>query len=278
MRKTIFFVVVSIAAFLLIFRLGYTHIVDTFNLKPRAGLRVDSTPASKVLLNGKEVGNTPYLDQNLKEGAYQLELDTTDDQASGSATWKGNVKLNGGTLSVVNRELASIPTDISGEVITLDKGKGITISSVPAGAAVNIDGQDKGQTPLTLSDVTVGEHQFILSHDNYLRRSIRAVVTDGYSMNMQVDLALSEAPEVKSSPTPLPSASATSSAQLTVLQTPTGFLRVRATASTSGTEVTRVSPGDVLDLVEDDGTWLKVKTSSGDVGYVSSQYVKKKTP
>ncbi len=53
-------------------------------------------------------------------------------------------------------------------------------------------------------------------------------------------------------------------------------VNVRETASTSGKKLTSLSKGTVVTLLEEDGDWYKVKTSGGTVGYVSSDYAKKK--
>lgn len=50
-------------------------------------------------------------------------------------------------------------------------------------------------------------------------------------------------------------------------------LNVRATASTSADVVSRVRRGTRLDVLGEEGSWLKVRLSSGEVGWVSAQHV-----
>ena len=137
---------------------------------------------------------------------------------------------------------------------------------------VSIDGKSVGKTPLTVPALSTGEHLFVLSHPNYLNRSVRAAEADGYALNLNVDLAISEAdftqvPSVVVPPTP----------QVTVKQTPTGFLNVRDTASLNGNIVEKASAGDTLTLVEEQGDWDKVRLTDGKEGYVAVQYLQKKT-
>ncbi len=267
MRKVVWTVIFFIALCLIFIQYGYQSLVDSLGLRPRAGLWVESVGQAQILLNGKDLGQTPLKNTDLKEGEYQLDLK----ESSASAFWKGAVKLNGGTLTVVNRELNTDPAKSSGEIITLEKGSGIRVSSVPGGAKVIVDGEEKGQTPLFIDNLSAGDHQFILSHENYLKRIIKAVVTSGFSLNLMVDLAQAQT-EVIPPSAPI----VTTAPKLKVLQTPVGFLRVRETPSTSGKEVTRVSPGDELTLLEEtNSSWDKVKTADGKEGYVSSQYVQK---
>jgi uncharacterized protein YgiM (DUF1202 family) len=84
----------------------------------------------------------------------------------------------------------------------------------------------------------------------------------------------------KTTITPLPK-QATSSAALAkpyveILTTPTGFLRVRETASTTGTELAQVNPGDKFAYNADESTasWYQIEYTKGKWGFVSSTYAK----
>lgn len=239
-------------------------------LEPHAGLRITSNLKAKVFINEKQMGNTPYQDENLIEGEYLVKL-LGDEATSSAKSWQGYVKLNGGTWSLVNRELGDSPTVSSGEVITLENGNGVTVVSIPSGADVTVDGKIFGRTPLTISDISLGEHQFIIGREDYLKRSIRVNLVEGFNLTMNVDLALAEADLTKITTTPI-----SQTAQLVVKNTPTGFLRVRSEPSVNGTEIARVSPGDTLTLLEEQPNWDRVRLSDGKEGYVASAYVEKK--
>lgn len=253
---------------------GYPILVQRLGLQGRAGLKIDSNPKSKVLVNNKDVGFTPYQDENLTEGEYLVTLESQDASASGQLknAWQGYVRLNTGTLSVVNRDLSDSSTSSSGEIIVLEEGEGVTVVSTPSDSVVSIDGKERGRTPLTVSDLSPGEHQFIISHDNFLNRSIRANLVDGYNLKLSVDLALSEADLTKISAQPI-----SQTQTVVVKKTPTGFLNVRETASTNGNIITKLKPGDELTLLEEVPNWDRIRTSDGKEGYVSSAYVEKKT-
>lgn len=163
-----------------------------------------------------------------------------------SVTWQGYVKLNPGTLTVVNRDLEPTEASSAGEVITLEKGTGVTVLSNPAGSDVQVDGQSVGKTPISLSSLKAGEHIFLLSHPSYVKRSIRATSVDGYDLTLSVDLALSEA-DLSQDNTP----AVAQPVQLVVKQTPTGFLNIRSQASDTAQKVGQVSSGDTLTLLEE---------------------------
>ncbi len=265
MKKIIvwFLVILSLTALLLRFSGAWRQIF--FGVKPTSGISIYSLPSdATVFLDDKEMGKTPFEDKNLDTGEYTVKIQK--DQAS----WSGKVKLSPGTVTVINRDIALDFASSAGETLTLDKGKGITVISNPSGADVEIDGKVSGKTPLTL-DLDAGEHTVLVSHTNYLKRSIRANLPNNFNLTVSVDLALSEA-DLTVVTTP----AITQTPEVAVLQTPTGFLRVRDKPSLNGKEVAQVKPGDILVLLEDQGSWDRVRLPSGTEGFVSSSYVEKK--
>lgn len=265
MRKVILILLSFISLVLLLIRFGSEPLSKVLGLQPRAGIRVEANTEAKVYIDEKEIGKTPYQVEELLPGDHLVKVETN------SSFWQGYVKLNSGTLSVVNRELAQTAASSSGEVITLEKGQGATIISTPDKADVEIDGKAYGKTPLFVSNLLPGEHIFLVSHNNFLKRSIRAMLAPGFNLNLNIDLAIAEADFTKISTIPLQS-----SKQVTVLQTPTNFLRVRSGASLNSPEVARVKPGDTLILLEELPSWDRVRLPDGKEGYVSSSFVEKK--
>jgi hypothetical protein len=270
-KKFVVFLLLFLSFMALILRFAYQPLIKSLGLYPRAGVRIESNQKAAVTINNKQVGTTPYEDENLGVGEYLVSLNPTEATAAAKAAWQGYVKLNTGTLTVVNRELADTQSASSGEVITLEKGKGVTMVSNPTGAQITIDGDDKGRTPMTLSNITPGEHQFLVGKENFLKRSIRATVVSDYNLTINVDLAISEVDLTK-----IPTVPISSAQEVTVKQTPTGFLRVRKSPNTNADEVGRVSPGENLTLIEESAGWDKIKLKDGTEGYVSSAYVEKK--
>lgn len=265
MRKVLISLVLALSVIALILRFGWGPLNNLLNTKQRAGLRIQTNLPALVFLNNNHIGNTPFQDENLKEGEY---LVTLKDEGSNSALWQGYVKLYKGTVAAINRDFAqNLPG--AGEVVTLQKGKGATVVSNPPNATVSVNGAVVGKTPLSLN-LPSGDHNFLVTKDNYINRSIRANLADGYNITLNVDLALTDADLTKLQANPVVAP------QVVIKQTPTGFLRVRATPSTSGQEVARVVPGETLTLLEEVQSWYKIKTADGKEGYISSSYAEKK--
>lgn len=263
MKKSVVYILIVASVLVLVLRFS-SLIVDVLGIKQKAGISIISTPYdATVFLNDQEVGKTPYEVKDLAVGEYIVRLEK--DQA----VWQGSVKLNGGTVTIVNRDLAKDQPSSSGEILTLTKGKGLTVISNPNNAKVTIDGKKVGETPLGL-DLEEGEHTILIEHSNYIKRSVRANLPAGFNLTILVDLALSEAdlstistPVIKTTP------------EVIVKNTPTGFLRVRDKPSLKGVEVAQVNVGDTLILLEELSGWDRVRLPDGTEGYVSSTYVEK---
>lgn len=265
MKKLIIWFLILISFVALILRFSDTIAEKLLGIKPSSGVSIISEPTeATVFINQKEVGKTPFEDKNLSVGEYVVKI------SKDKASWQGQVKLTPGTVTVINRDLADDPSSAAGETLTLNRGRGLTIISNPTGAAVEIDGKAYGNTPLT-TDIETGQHTILLSQTNYLKRSIRADLPNNFNLTVSVNLALSEA---DLSATTTPAINVTP--EVIVKQTPTGFLRVRDKASLNGKEIAQVKPGESLVLLEELGSWDRVRLTNGTEGFVSSAYVEKK--
>lgn len=265
MKKSVFLILVFLSLIVLLIRFGFQPLISALGYKDKGGIKITTIPdGASVFIDGKEAGKTPFQNENLGVKEYHLKLE------NGEASWQGVVKLSKRTLVVINRELSKNIASSSGEIMSLNEGKGALITSTPNGSVVEIDGKLFGKTPLTVVDLSGGEHNFSISHDGYIKRSIRASIPANLLLHLDVDLAVSEADLSLVSAPPVSSV-----AKLIVRQTPTGFLRVREKPSLDGVEVARLSPGEGLTLLEEMGDWDKIKLENGVEGYVFSLYVQK---
>lgn len=266
MKKTLFWIFILISILVLLIRYSSNAAELFLGIKEKSGISVLSTPnEATVFLDGNEIGKTPFEDRNLEVREYNVKLEKEE------ASWQGKVKLTAQTLTIVNRDLAKDQASSSGEILTLDKGRGVTVVSNPSGAEVEIDGKVFGKTPLNIN-ITSGEHIINLSYPNYLNRSIKVTLPNNFNLTVSVDLALSDA-DLTTISAPV----ITQTPEVIVKQTPTGFLRVRDKGSLLGKEIAQVKPGDTLILLEELSGWDRVRLPDGTEGYVSSTYVEKKT-
>lgn len=265
MKKSFFQGLTVLAIIALALRFGTQPLMNLLGLNLRAGLKVTSSPSATVFLNEKEMGQTPYQNENLSPGEYRVKL------LSGEKRWQEIVSLYAGTLSLVNRDLSSAPGLSSGEILTLQPGKGVTVYSTPTEAQVEINGQSFGKSPLVVKNISFGEHTFLISHNGYLTRSVKANLPSGMVLSLEVDLATDASGSAKTTPSEV-----TPVMKVIVKKTPTGFLRVRSQPSLEAEEIARVSPGESLIFLEELPNWFKVQLSNGKEGYVSALYGEKK--
>lgn len=270
MRKILLPILVFLSVISIFLQLGSEYIKNVLGQGSKAGIRVESSISSRVFLNNEDKGEAPFQDDNLAPGDYLISLHSNEATVS-APLWEGYAQLNEGTLTIVIRDLADKKESSSGEIISLEQGQGALITSSPSGAEVFVDGELKGRTPLSLPDLVEGEHQFIISKENYLKRSIRSKVINSLRLNLSVDLAISE-PDL----TKIPIAPTIETVEVTIKNTPTGFLRVRETAGPGGKEIGQVKPKETYILLEELNGWSRIRLKDSKEGWVSSAYIEKK--
>lgn len=227
-------------------------------------IQVDAVPKSQVFLEGNKVGQTPYLNEKLKIGEYQLQV----------GDWQGKIKISPGTLTYISRELSPFLEKSAGQVLTLEKlptneKSEIAVISDPGEAIIIVDGLEKGKTSLVLRDLPAGNHTIVISLNGYADQVVQAKLVLGYRLNAIVKLGKIDKPEIVNIETPV---TASPSAYLTVKETPTGFLRIRSlpdlSASISGT----IKPGEKYPILEESSGWAKIKVGNLE-GWVWESYV-----
>lgn len=264
MRRSLLITLTFLSLVILLIRFGVSPLERILGISDKAGIKVDSNPSSQLSIDSKVVGQTPIQKEDLTPEEHLISL------KNGDSSWQSYVKLNSGTLTIINRDLSPTLASSSGEIISLMPGSGVTVTSNPSGSDLSIDSQIVGKTPISLP-LSPGEHQFTIAHPDFQSRSVRAVESPDYNLTLNVDLAISEV-DLSNLSTPTISVSS----QVVVKATPGGFLRVRDSASINGVEIARVNPGDTLTLLQELSGWDKIKLPDGREGYVSSQYVDKK--
>lgn len=213
-----------------------------------AALQVTSTPEASVFLDGNHLGKTPYFSDQLRGKEYLLKITTPD------ASFVDKVTLTPGTLTVVNRELATNFQAQSGENLWLVPSKqGLFISSLPEEADITIDGIYIGKTPIHIDKIEEGEHRVLLAKADFLSREFAIKTSKDYQLIADVTLASEIAKGNITSPSPEPII------KVEILKTTAGFLRVRKEPSATALEVGRVKTGDQLEVIQETADWVNVK-------------------
>jgi hypothetical protein len=251
----------------------------------KGALQVTALPQSKVYLDGKYIGQTPLCRCNSKDmirvGNYTIKLVPS---TGGFSEFQEKITISKSILTVVDRKFG-FGAGSEGSIITLEKIKQgntreLLVTSIPDKAEVLLDSASSGFTPLLLHNITDSDHELVLKKSGYVDKKVRIRTPSGYKLTTSVYLGIDQE-GIVISPTPTtPSASPSATPtpvgkRVTILQTPTGFLRVRAESTLNSAEVGRVIPGDSFAIVSEISGWYQITLKDGTLGWISSQYVKK---
>ncbi|MCG2691960.1 PEGA domain-containing protein [Microgenomates group bacterium] len=261
--------------------------------RKKSALSVSTTPQATIFLDGEHLGQTPYYNEKLKPDDYVLKIVP---ESSGQALnpWEGRVTLSPGILTVVNRELGLTQDSSSGEVLSFEpsadkKATSISVVTTPDGAVVNLDGEPKGFAPISLDNTTEGDHILLISSPGYQDKTIKAKTVKGNKLIVSVQLAravavpiVDDEPQQEATPAASPKASpktgsaATPAKPYVTIDSPdTGWVRVRAEASTASEELTKVDHGESFPLVDEKSGWYQIEYEAGKNGWISGKYAEK---
>jgi len=255
--------------------LGTLFITGYFS-PPKAGLLVDTDPPSTVFVNGERVGTTKY-DGVFKPGEVVVKL-VPESFDKPLPPYETKVKLVSGVKTIVQRIFLESDEKSSGAIISFEKSDSknaqISVVSIPDTAQVLLDGQVRGNTPFKLSSVSIGEHTLTLKSQGYEDKEVDVMIYKGFKLTAVFKLSPKEEQgQMEENPTPEP----VREEKVKILETGTGFLKVRLEPSTLTREVGRVTPGESYKLLDtDDKTgWYKIEYKDGEEGWVSNKYAEK---
>ncbi len=248
--------------------------------KSKGALQVTSTPVAKVYLDGQLIGQTPLCKCDLKEmiavGNYTLRLVPTEGNLE---PFEQRIAISPKILTVIDRSFGQQGLS-DGSIINLvpiddKKDAQISVTSFPNTAQVYLDNNLVGETPVLLENITESDHELKLARDGYKDKIVRIKTVLGYRLDALIFLGIN--PDIASAAaTLISSPSATLPvAKVIILETPTGFLRVRDQASLNGAEIAQVSPGESYQLLDEQNNWYQIKLNDGKTGWISSQYAQK---
>ncbi len=282
--KKIIFVIVPV---LLIALLIFLFIQYMNNLRSQKGaLQVTSTPESKVYLNNKYIGTTPLSKIDpadmIQASNYTIRLVPTDINLS---EYQEKITISSGILTVVDRRFRKGALS-EGYVISLapisnKNNAELEIISFPSGSRVELDSNEIGKTPLLYKKTTESDHLLKINKNGYKEKTVRIRTPKSYRLTVLAYLGVISGAEDLASPTKIPlsptliTSPTQSAAKVLILNTPTGFLRVRASYNITAAIITTVSPGDTLSLIGEEGDWFEIKLTDGRTGWISRQYAKK---
>ncbi len=289
MRRKLFFLLGLVGFVILI--IGLVKLVGSRSSR-QGVLKVNSTPAASIFLDNKHKGRTPFEDK-VDAGEYTIKI-VPDATTTSLASWQGKIIVAQNLLTYVNRDLAESELSSAGDVLWLEKitsnKSEISVITIPDGATLLLDDENKGVTPVALSTVAPADHTISVTSPGFLPRTLKVKTTAGYKLNVLMQLALSSgtantpvaspSPSVAPSGSPTPKPTSGTSADPTkpfviIKDTPIGFLRVRFAPSTDASVSGQVNPGEKYTILDSQSGWYQIKYDGTNKGWVSGQYTEK---
>ncbi len=244
----------------------------------KGALQVTSTPESKVYLNDEYLGQTPLCKCEAadiqKAGDYMIRLVPQDKSLS---EFQEKITITDGVLTVVDRKFGKDSLS-EGSIISLtplnDKTNiELLVASIPSSSKIFLDDSQIGETPLLFKNPTESDHVLKVTKDGYREKTVRIHTPVGYKLTVAMFLSIdgsSNQASASSIPTPTPLTN-----KVVILETPTGFLRVRESPSIGSVEIGRVLASEVYNLMLERPDWFEIKLKDGQLGWISAQYAKK---
>jgi hypothetical protein len=268
--KKIFLVLVPI--FLLFILIGGWLF---FVRNTKGAVFIDANLKSEIFIDGESVGYTPY-DGVRQAGEVTVKL-VPDSFDKPLVPFETRVTLVSGVKTIVRRTFGVEEQLSSSEIISFERRPNergsISVVSLPDSVEVFVDGARFDTTPAKIDGISAGNHNLSLKATGFKETTFPVQVTPGYGITIVAHLAKDPAftpPQIVEEQ----QAVTTERKEAKILDTPTGFLRVRTEPSPTSEEIGRVIPGKTYDLIEEDSTkkWLKINFEEKKEGWISSQY------
>lgn len=137
----------------------------------RASVQVKSMPeGASVSVAGQDIGTTP-VSLKIPAGTYVFKFDKLN-----CKTYWEKVTLQQNGIKVVEVQLQPVVASVM-------------IKSVPSGMKVEYNGEQVGETPITLRDLPCGHHTAILKKQGYVQKSVEWDVEDARPKQLKVEMS-----------------------------------------------------------------------------------------
>ncbi len=143
--------------------------------RPRTGslLVAADVSGAEVFIDGEARGTTPTLIEGLSAGTHAVEV-----RSEGLETQSQSIVIEVDRRATISATLRPAPPP---------GGSLVVVANVP-NATVSLDGELRGQTPLTLTDVPAGEHILEITAPGHQPADRTVTVTAGARRAVQVEL------------------------------------------------------------------------------------------
>ncbi|MDP6924569.1 MAG: PEGA domain-containing protein [Candidatus Scalindua sp.] len=149
------------------------NLINAVLQKSVASVNIKSEPTNaKVIVDGKEVGNTPLDVSDIKPGKHLVEV-----KMDRFKNWRENIEINAGKENNLTAVLQQLVASIN-------------IKSEPANATILVDGKEAGNTPAVINDIKPGKYLVEVKMEEYEIWSKKVKVEIGKDIDLTAVLQL----------------------------------------------------------------------------------------
>lgn len=268
-------IIISLTALFILGAVGL-FITGYFSPKP-GGIRVETDPKASVFINGELVGETPYQG-SYKSGKIILKL-VPEGSSENLVPFETTLTIKPGIQTAVQRIFKASEAESLGYIISFEKNNtgnaGLLIMSDPENAQVLIDGVSRGFTSYSTNSISPAMHTITIKSPGYLDFSTTIKTIGDYRLTFFAKLGTNDEREVKTNQI------TSAGKKVKILNTPTGYLRVRTEPSENGQEIAEVKPGEEYSYIDTDiaSGWIEIQYQAsksglpaGITGWISGKY------
>ena len=163
----------------------------TLNLGVTGDITFTSDPTGAfVELDGTIIGTTPHTETDVKSGEHQVAI-----TKNGYYNWRETIEMTAGGARYIYAELSSVTPE-----------NAIRIRSLPAGAAIYLNGIYQGETMETgyfpITDLSPGQHTVLLRLSGYDDYEESITLPDEGTVTVDADLENGAGTATSATPTP----------------------------------------------------------------------------
>ena len=158
-----------------------------------------SVPGAKVYMDSALLGTTNsagiFQQSGITSGNHLFKV-----TASGYNDWMNTIYIQANTVTAIPATL----TPVGVSPTPVQQSGGLAIASSPSNAETYIDNLFRGYTPVTVTDLSPGDHVVRLSATGYVDYTTTTTVTSGQTAPLAITLSAAPNPTPTSSPAPAP--------------------------------------------------------------------------
>ncbi|MFC1622300.1 PEGA domain-containing protein [Patescibacteria group bacterium] len=254
---------------------------------PETVLRVTSEPAgASVYVDNTEIGKTPFTSNNLSEGDYDVRV-----EYPGFETQETRIKVQNDFTSNVQVKLYSMPVPSKikpfedsdnlysilsdNDQVAADTGSWVrAIIYWNKTRGVNLEGTGVNKELVFdyfidyKGNIFDSEGKMVQTEDDFTglekrdRGAYLGRISDGEGLTDPAKESYLRLGDIK-----------LEGSKAKILETGTGWLRVRSAPNLTGSEIAKVDVGKLYPLIEEQEGWAKIKVDDETEGWVSRDYV-----